>query len=323
MENFDDVVLTTRIRLARDVKGKNFPNNMNNEQKKEILNLVKDKFGEDYTFIAFDDMDEVTRRALFETHKISKEMLNLENSGLLLDEKNKIITMINEEDHFRIQVFEKGFNIDKAYEEISSFDTTLSSKIKYAYSKDYGYITACPTCIGTGMRVSVMLHLPALNRVGALEKIFSEITNLGISVRGMYGENTQGYGSIFQISNQKTIGIKEEDIIEQVKQVTKYIVMQERKARKLLSNRLEVKDDVMRSYGILKNAVLISKKEATELLSNVRLGINMDIITDIKIDTVDDLIENVGRNALRKKLKENFSLENEQEKRASYIKENI
>ena len=136
--------------------------------------------------------------------------------------------MINEEDHFRIQAFEKAFNIDEAYNKIIEVDNEISKNIEYAYTKDYGYITACPTCLGTGMRVSVMLHLPSLEKIGALEKIFNEISNLGISIRGIYGENTNGDGSIYQISNQKTLGIKEEDIIEQVKQVTNYIVKQEK-----------------------------------------------------------------------------------------------
>jgi protein arginine kinase len=202
-------------------------------------------------------------------------------------------------------------------------DNEIAKKIDYAYSEDYGYITACPTCIGTGMRVSVMLHLPSLEKIGALERIFNEISNLGISIRGIYGENTNGEGAIYQISNQKTLGIKEEDIIEQVKQVTKYIVKQERKAREILKNKIEVKDEIMRSYGIAKYASVISKKEAMQILSNIRMGINMNFIDNISLEKVGEIIDNIGLNTLRKNLKENFAREEENIKRAEYIRNNI
>lgn len=323
MENLNDVVLTTRIRFARNIKGHRFPNNMIDKQKKEVLNYIKDRVKDKYSILELNNMDEVTKKSLFETHVISKELLNGTNSALIIDEEKNITTMVNEEDHLRIQAFENGFNIDKAYENITSMDNYLSLKLEYAYSEVYGYITACPTCLGTGMRVSVMLHLPALEKIGALNKIFNEITNLGISVRGMYGENTNGEGAIYQISNQKTLGITEQDIIEQVKQVTKYIAKQERKARELLKDKIEVKDDIFRSYGILKNAYIVSKKEAMRLLSNVRMGINMNEIKDIELITLDNIIKNIGKNALRKKLKEHFGREQENAKRAEYIKQNI
>ena len=168
-----------------------------------------------------------------------------------------------------------------------------------------------------------MLHLPALEKMGILERIFNEITNLGISIRGIYGENTNGDGCIYQISNQKTLGISEKDIIEQVRQVTNYIVKQERKAREIIKNRIDIKDEIFRSYGILKNAIIISKKEAFELISNIRMGINMGIINDISLDNIDKLIENIGKNTLKKNFKEDFSKDQENIKRAEYIKNNI
>ena len=323
MDMFNDVVLTTRIRLARNISGYNFPNNMIKRQKEEILNLIKDKLKDKYTILDLDNIDDITKMSLVETHIISKELVQSSGAALIIDEKNNITTMVNEEDHFRIQVFEHNFNLEEAYNKIKSFDNIVYKNIKYAYDEDYGYITACPTCIGTGMRVSVMLHLPALEKIGLLDRIFNEITNIGISVRGIYGENTNGDGCIYQISNQKTLGIKEKDIIEQVRQVTKYIVKQERKAREILKNKIEVKDEIFRSYGILKNALIMSKKEAFELISNIRMGINMGIITDISLDNVDKLIENIGKNTLRKKFKEDFPNEQENIKRAEYIKNNI
>lgn len=323
MDTLNDVVLSTRIRFARNIKGYRFPYNMIDKQKKEVLNYIKDRVKDKYSVLELNNIDEVTKKSLFETHVISKELLNGNNSALIMDEEKNITTMINEEDHLRIQAFADGFDIDKAYENITFFDNYLESKLEYAYNENYGYITACPTCIGTGMRVSVMLHLPALEKIGALNKIFNEITNLGISVRGMYGENTNGEGAIYQISNQKTLGISEEDIVEQVKQVTKYIVKQERKAREILKDKIEVKDDIYRSYGILKNAYIVSKKEAMRLLSNIRMGINMDEIKDINLSNVDKIIKNIGKNTLRKNMKEHFSREQENVKRAEYIRKNI
>ncbi len=323
MENYDDVVLTTRIRLARNVKGYNFTNNMIDKQKQELLDYIKNKLGSGYKILELNNMDDVTKKSLVETHIISKELLLNNNTAIIVDDKNNVTTMINEEDHFRIQALEKAFNIDKAYENIKKVDEDFSAKVEYAYSEDYGYITACPTCLGTGMRVSVMLHLPALEKIGALEKIFNEISGLGISVRGIYGENTSGEGAIFQISNQKTLGIEENQIIEQVKQVTRYIVKQERKAREILKAKIEIKDEIMRSLGIAKYSILMTKKEAMQILSNIRLGINMEIINEISIDKIDNIIENIGINTLRKNLKDNFPREEENIRRADYIKNNI
>lgn len=323
MENYEDVVLTTRIRLARNVKGYRFTNNMIDKQKRELLYYIKSKLQENHKVLELNNMDDVTKKSLVETHVISKELLQNNNTAIVVDKENNVTTMINEEDHFRIQALEKAFSIDKAYENIKKVDEDFASKIDYAYNDDYGYITACPTCLGTGMRVSVMLHLPALEKIGALERIFNAISGLGISVRGIYGENTNGEGSIFQISNQKTLGIDESQIIEQVKQVTKYIVKQERKAREILKTKIEIKDEIMRAYGIAKNALLISKREAMQILSNIRLGINMGLISDISLEKIESLIENVGINTLRKNLRENFPREEENIKRAEYIKNNI
>lgn len=323
MDRCEDVVLTTRIRLARNVKGYKFTNNMLDREKQELLDKIKNNLKEKYTILELNNIDEVTKKSLVEKHIISKELLLSNNTALLMSEDNNLVTMINEEDHFRIQSFKSGLDIESAYNNIIQMDKNISEKIEYAYSKDYGYITACPTCIGTGMRVSVMLSLPALEKIGALDKVFYEISNLGISIRGMYGENTKGEGSIYQISNQKTLGIKEEDIIEQVKQVTNYIVKQERKAREILKNEIEVENQIMRAYGIAKYAKIISNKEAMKLLSNIRIGINMGYINDISLEKIDSLIENIGINTLRKNLKEEFPKEEENIRRADYIRSNI
>lgn len=323
MEDYSDVVLTTRIRLARNVKGYKFPYNMIDKERKALLNEVKDKLKDKCTILELDNIDDVTKKSLVEKHEISKELLQNSSTAVITDDSKHVVTMVNEEDHFRIQAFANGFDIDKAYENILQADKLIGDNIEYATSKEYGYITACPTCIGTGMRVSVMLHLPGLEKIGLINKIFNEISNLGISIRGIYGENTKGEGSIYQISNQKTLGITEEQIIEQVKQVTHYIVKQERKARELLKSREDVKDEIMRSLGILKYATQLFKKESMQLLSNIRLGINIGCIEDITLEKIDEIINNIGINTLRKNLKENFAKEEENIRRAEYVKKNI
>lgn len=323
MEDYSDVVLTTRIRLARNVKGYKFPYNMIDKERKALLNEVKDKLKDKCTILELDNIDDVTKKSLVEKHEISKELLQNSSTAIITDDSKHVVTMVNEEDHFRIQAFANGFDIDKAYENILQADKLIGDNIEYATSKEYGYITACPTCIGTGMRVSVMLHLPGLEKIGLINKIFNEISNLGISIRGIYGENTKGEGSIYQISNQKTLGITEEQIIEQVKQVTHYIVKQERKARELLKSREDVKDEIMRSLGILKYATQLFKKESMQLLSNIRLGINIGYIEDITLEKIDEIINNIGINTLRKNLKENFAKEEENIRRAEYVKNNI
>ena len=323
MEDYSDVVLTTRIRLARNVKGYKFPYNMIDKERKALLNEVKDKLKDKCTILELDNIDDVTKKSLVEKHEISKELLQNSSTAIITDDSKHVVTMVNEEDHFRIQAFANGFDIDKAYENILQADKLIGDNIEYATSKEYGYITACPTCIGTGMRVSVMLHLPGLEKIGLINKIFNEISNLGFSIRGIYGENTKGEGSIYQISNQKTLGITEEQIIEQVKQVTHYIVKQERKARELLKSREDVKDEIMRSLGILKYATQLFKKESMQLLSNIRLGINIGYIEDITLEKIDEIINNIGINTLRKNLKENFAKEEENIRRAEYVKNNI
>jgi len=255
MDRCEDVVLTTRIRLARNVKGYKFTNNMLDREKQELLDKIKNNLKEKYTILELNNIDEVTKKSLVEKHIISKELLLSNNTALLMSEDNNLVTMINEEDHFRIQSFKSGLDIESAYNNIIQMDKNISEKIEYAYSNDYGYITACPTCIGTGMRVSVMLSLPALEKIGALDKVFYEISNLGISIRGMYGENTKGEGSIYQISNQKTLGIKEEDII---KGAVEYFVTDKVYIRNIYADNTKFLKDIIDSLLKFKQSISLS-----------------------------------------------------------------
>ena len=226
--------------------------------------------------------------------------------------------MVNEEDHLRMQVFEAGFNVDKCYKKLQEFENSIESKIEFSKNDKYGYITACPTNVGSGMRVSVLLHLPALAKVGLLNKLLDQAASIGVSVRGLYGENTSGVGHLYQISNQKTLGMSDKDIISGIKAIITSIIEQERKAREILKkDNIKFEDDVYRAYGILKNARIISEEEAVKLLLTLRLGITMDIIQDVKLEAVTSLLVDIRSYTLKTILKEDNI------KRAEYIRKEI
>lgn len=320
-----DVVISSRVRFARSIDGYKFPHMLNSVGLNNIINLVEKAIDKDeYKLFRMKDIDIVTQNALKEQHLISKEFVGNNYGAIVANEDNTIVAMINEEDHLRIQSFESGFNIDKCYEKICEFTDDINEKIKFAKSSKYGYLISCPTNIGSAMRVSVMVHLPALSKMKLLNKLFDQAMEIGISVRGLYGENSDSTGNIFQISNQKTLGVSNEDIIYNVKLVVTSIIEQERKAREaLLKSGISLEDTIYRSYGILKNARTIDNDEALKLLSNVRLGVSTNVIPNIKLDRIQTLMINVEPNTLKTILKEEFDEKDENIKRAEYIRKEL
>ena len=320
-----DVVISSRIRFARSIKGYNFPHILTTEKKKEIISLLEDKLkGTDYKVLKMSDIDDLSKLSLIEKHIISKEFLNETMGAIITNEDNSIVTMVNEEDHLRMQVFEAGFNVDKCYKKLQEFENSIESKIEFSKNDKYGYITACPTNVGSGMRVSVLLHLPALAKVGLLNKLLDQAASIGVSVRGLYGENTSGVGHLYQISNQKTLGMSDKDIISGIKAIITSIIEQERKAREILKkDNIKFEDDVYRAYGILKNARIISEEEAVKLLLTLRLGITMDIIQDVKLEAVTSLHVDIRSYTLKTILKEDIEGREENIKRAEYIRKEI
>lgn len=326
VSNESDVVVSTRVRYARNLSGYNFPNNMSKTDTLKVIgsiDKVLDK--KEYKLFKMSDIDEVTRYSLIEQHIISKEFVNNVDTGAIVSNNdNTIVAMINEEDHLRIQVFESGLNIENCYNKLVNFTNKLEENLDFASNDDYGYLTACPTNVGSGMRVSVMVHLPALARLGYLSKILEEASSIGVAVRGLYGENTTGYGNMFQISNQKNFGESEETTISKIKDIVYSIVLQERKARNiLLENSIQIEDEIYRTYGVLKNARLISNEESIKLLSKLRLGIAMGIIKNVALDKVQSLIINSSTNMLKTILKQDMSEYEENIKRAEYIRREI
>lgn len=321
-----DVVISTRVRYARNIANEKFPNMMNKKDKERIIQKIEQGINKDkYNVLRLSNIDTRTKGSLAERHLISKEIIDNENSALVINDDCRLVAMVNEEDHLRIQSFETGFNIDSCYKNLVNFTNDISKNIDFAQNEKYGYITACPTCIGTGLRVSVMLHLPGLAKLKLLNKLLEQAVSIGLSVRGLYGENTNSYGHIYQISNRKTLGVSDEDIINNIKAIINTIVEQEKSAREILlkNNRLEIENDVYRAYGILKNARIIDEEECIKLMSKVRFGISMNMIKDISLEKIQTLMNSTQSYTLSNLLKEDFNREEENENRAKFIREEL
>lgn len=319
-----DVVISTRVRYARNIEGYKFPHMMEKKELQEIVDILEKNMDQSqYSLFKMKDMDEVTTQSLMEKHLISKELVGNLEGAIITNQDNSLVAMVNEEDHLRIQSFGAGFCVDSCYHSLKDFTDGLSQKVKFAKSDSYGYLTSCPTNVGSGMRVSVMLHLPALGKLGLLNKLFAQATDIGMSVRGMYGENTLGSGYIYQLSNQRTLGMSDENILSNIQAAITTIIEQERKARSMLKeNSMTIENEVYRSYGILKYARMMDEKEALKLLSKVRLGISMGFLQDITIEKVSSLMVDINKNSLQLLMKENLE-SNEEQKRAEYIRKEM
>lgn len=319
-----DVVISTRVRFARNIAEYKFPNIMSSKEKNNVIEKIGSSVDSSkYKILKMKDIDEITQESLKEKHLISKEFIGNINGAIITNDDNSIVSMINEEDHLRIQSFGAGFCTRECYQKLKEFTDELNEKVKFAENDNYGYLTSCPSNVGSGMRVSVMLHLPALAKLGLLNKLFSQATDIGMSVRGMYGENSSGSGNLFQISNGRTLGMTNENIISNLEAVITTIIEQERKARSVIKkNDYLMEDEVYRAYGILKYSRSISVDEALSLLSKVRLGISMQYINNIRLEQVTTLMVDVQDNSLQLILKE--TIENDENiKRAEYIRKEM
>lgn len=293
----NDIVLSSRIRLARNLEDELYPSVADKEARSIVSKKVKKAFDiQDQLklhYINLAELPDLERELLVEKHLMSpghaKEGLE---KGVFLDDKETLSVMINEEDHVRIQVLVPGLQLDKGWQIADNIDDLLEERIDFAFSEKWGYLSSCPTNVGTGLRASVMIHLPALNFTENIGKMLGAVSQLGLAVRGLYGEGSESIGNIYQISNQLTLGHSEEDIIDNLKSVTTQIIEQERKARERLlkEQEVDIRDRIQRSYGTLKYAYQISTKEAMRLLSNVKLGIDMGIIDDVGKKVLSELL---------------------------------
>ncbi len=291
------VVLMTRVRLARNLAGMSFPGWAKPEQREAILNTCREAVTGTAPLkrsfnLAIGELTELQRQILVERHLISRELSGSKNgSGVVISKDQAISVMINEEDHLRIQVLRSGFQLKKAWNTINELDTALEEQLSYAYSSHLGYLTACPTNLGTAMRASAMMHLPALVISNQMEKIVRAVNQLGMVVRGLFGEGSDASGSIFQISNQTTLGESEEDIIKRLSSVLSSIVEHELNARaKILeTDAPKLFDKIGRAFGILQNSHLLNSGEAMNLLSLLRLGVDLKVFPEDSRPIIDRL----------------------------------
>lgn len=290
-----DIVISSRIRFARNVSGIPFKIKMEVENQKELLEKVKyitPSIGYGLKFLMLKDMDDLTKMTLVEKHLISPDIVlnGKSESAILINEDENICIMINEEDHIRMQIFSSGLDLQNTLNLAIEIDEKINELLHYSSSEKYGYLTACPTNVGTGLRASVMVHLPALKMTGNISKILHIINGLGMNIRGIYGEESQSKGDLYQISNNQTLGITENEIIANLENITKKVIEQERLARKYLTkNKIELEDKVYRSYGILTNAVKLSSDECISLLSDVKLGTDLGVIKELDDSKVKKL----------------------------------
>lgn len=292
-----DVVLSSRVRLARNIKGIPFPRRANAKQQEEVLNRCKEAvlsksgaLAESVKFIDLSAMEDYEKQAIAERHLISPQMMENDiKRGLLLSDDNKISILLNEEDHIRIQVMEAGFDLDSCFAQANRIDDLMEESIDYAFDEQIGYLTCCPTNAGTGMRASVMVHLPALTMSGTINRIIDSLTQLGVTVRGIFGEGSKATGHIYQISNQLTLGASEEDILDKFKQIVAEVIEKERTMRQRLyeSDKYRLEDRLMRSLGTLRHAVILTSGEAMRCLSDVRFGVDLGLISDVKQETLN------------------------------------
>jgi protein arginine kinase len=282
-----DIVLSTRVRLARNLKGIPFPIKATKESSLSVIDMVEKVLQELNMGFSKKDISTLSQKELqmlVEERVISPKLAKTKlPCAVFVSEDDSVSIMVNEEDHLRMQAIFAGQETEKAYDIISRIDEFLADRLDYAIHEKYGYLTSCPTNVGTGMRVSYMMHLPAIVTTGIAESLFSSIGKLGVTVRGMYGEGTKAGGYIFQISNQTTLGNSEEEIMGNLSKVAESIISKERelRTRTLKDKGIVITDQIMRSYGILKNARIMQSKEMMTLISNVRLGIFGGTITDI------------------------------------------
>lgn len=283
-----DVIISSRIRLARNIQSLPFKQKLSKQDVDNLLEKVKfitPSLGYELKFLRIKDMDDITKLTLVEKHIISPDIIsdkNEEDSGILINDEENICIMVNEEDHIRIQIFNSGLDLQNTMNLAKEIDKKLDDSLHFSVNKEYGYLTACPSNVGTGLRASVMVHLPALKLTGNISKILHIVNNFGMTIRGLYGEDSQSKGDMYQISNNQTLGITEEEIINNLENITKKVMEQERLARRnLTKNEIELQDRVYRSYGILTNAVKLSSDESLKLLSDIKLGVDLGIIKEL------------------------------------------
>ena len=326
-----DVVISSRIRLARNLRDYNFCSRLSNERKAEVQEKVRqvieaNQVVDNGMYLPLDDAHPVDCRFLMERHLISREHQEGEGPrGVAVGAREMVSIMVNEEDHLRLQVLVSGLQPLEGWRISDKVDDALEASLEYAFSPELGYLTACPTNVGTGMRVSVMLHLPALHLTRKIDQIFSAVAKLNLAVRGLHGEGTEAQGHFYQISNQTTLGKSEERIVKDVSDVIPEIVKWELKAREALlqSRRRNIEDKVWRAWGILNNSRVIDSNEAMTLLSDLRMGAHMKMLQGLDLHTISEMFVFIQPAHLQKHMGRELDAEERDAARADYIRSKL
>jgi protein arginine kinase len=294
-----ETVISSRVRIARNIRGIPFPYLASDAQTRRVQELVagvaasQEEAFRQFTFLPMENLGSLEKELLVEKHLASPFLARESQHGALLLRRDEAVSiMINEEDHLRIQVILPGLQLEEALQEADRYDDFLEAEINYAFDEGYGYLTACPTNVGTGLRASVMLHLPALIMTGQANRLLGALSQVGLAVRGLYGEGTEIIGNLVQISNQITLGQSEEEIIRNLGGVTRQVIEQEQAARQALlnENRAGIADRTWRSLGQLKFAQLMSSQEAMQLLSDVRLGYDLGLLKGVNRKLLNEML---------------------------------
>ncbi|WP_037592456.1 protein arginine kinase [Sporosarcina sp. D27] len=292
-----DIVMSTRIRLARNLREFRFPIAFSDEQAEEVGRIVSEALlstdEKGYSYTRMNELAPLDRQALVEKHLISHQLAEAEQFGaVFLSEDETISIMVNEEDHLRIQCIYPGLQLENAYQKADETDRTLEKKLPYAFDEEFGYLTSCPSNTGTGMRASVMLHLPALTMTRQINRIIPAVSRLGMVVRGSYGEGSEAPGNVYQVSNQLTLGKSEKEILAELANIVSRLIAHERRSRELLleKSRIALENRVFRSLGTISYARLLPAAEAARCLSDVRLGIDLELIEDVDMTILNELM---------------------------------
>jgi len=326
-----DIVMSSRIRLARNLAPFPFMSRADDEVRSDIERQLRKQVTAlnadgGLSYIDVSTLEPLDRQFLVERQLISRELADSHGArGVAVSAGENMSIMVNEEDHLRLQVLRSGYDLDGCWSEMSRLDDLIDARVNYAYNDQLGYLTACPTNVGTGIRVSVLLHLPAVVMTREAQKMFHALQKIHLTVRGLYGEGSQAMGDFYQVSNQVTLGKSEEDLLKTLKDVIPNIIAYERRVRTTLvkDNRASVHDKVSRAYGTLRSAQSISSEETMQLLSSVRMGVSMGLVDDVPIAKVNELFLHTQPAHLQKLKKSHLDSAERNTARASYLRQRL
>ena len=326
-----DVVIASKVSLARNVAGIHFTNRQTEEEAIELLDLVLDKMGNygddggNYDASPISELREVDRASLMERHLASPLLIQKKNTGILIPDDESASMMVGEEDHLRMQVLKSGMNLEEAYARVNDMDDYADEVLGLAFHPKFGYLTASPVNAGTGLHASFLVYLPALSASGKIPQLSQEVSRYGVNLHGVYGENQKAYADIFQMTNQKTLGCNEYELMEMMNGMVQQIIRQERKYREyaLNQNYDQIADQIYRSYGVLKYARQLTTKDAVTLLTQIKLGVDTGILTLEEDKNIYSLIMDIQPNNLQFIAGANLGNQQRDEMRAEYISENL